>query len=218
MSDNALVTTNAASYTADTSEFNKLNYQPIFPTLITTVKLDLPLAEMKAGLLQLAGDSKNYEGGFTTFFNRQDLDHVTGIKALKEAIYGVACAFGRELKYECNYDKCSIQLWVNVMRKGCYHPPHNHARSTFSGTFYAEVSDEMSPFIFFNPTKDFRMHDPVVRPEDASPFTSEQMIMKPQTGSMSMWPSWLYHHVPQMQVEGPRISLSFNVDFLPPGA
>lgn len=218
MSDNALVTTNAASYTADTSEFNKLNYQPIFPTLITTVKLDLPLAEMKAGLLQLAGDSKNYEGGFTTFFNRQDLDHVTGIKALKEAIYGVACAFGRELKYECNYDKCSIQLWVNVMRKGCYHPPHNHARSTFSGTFYAEVSDEMSPFIFFNPTKDFRMHDPVVRPEDAGPFTSEQMIMKPQTGSMSMWPSWLYHHVPQMQVEGPRISLSFNVDFLPPGA
>jgi uncharacterized protein (TIGR02466 family) len=218
MSENALVPAESASYTAATTEFNKLNYQPIFPTLITTVKLDLPVAEMKAGLLQLAGESQNYEGGFTTFFNRQELDHVSGIKQLKEAIYGIACAFGRELKYECNYDKCSIQLWVNVMRKGGYHPPHNHARSTFSGTYYAEVNDNMSPFVFFIPTKDLRMHDPVVRPEDAGPFTSEQMIIKPETGSLSMWPSWLYHHVPQMNVDGPRVSLSFNVDFLPPGA
>jgi len=218
MSENALVPAETASYTAATTEFNKLNYQPIFPTLITTVKLDLPVAEMKAGLLQLAGESQNYEGGFTTFFNNQELDHVTGIKALKEAIYGVACAFGRELKYECNYEKCSVQMWVNVMRKGGIHPPHNHARSIFSGTFYVEVDDTMSPFAFINPTKDLRMHDPLVRLEDAGPFTSEQMIIKPEIGSMSMWPSWLYHYVPQMQVDGPRVSLSFNVDFLPPGA
>jgi len=218
MSENALVTTDPVSYTAGTTEFNKLNYQPIFPTLITSVRIDIPIAEMNAGILQLAGQSSNYEGGFTTFFNRQDLDHITGIKALKEAIYGVACTFGRELKYETNYDKCSIQLWVNVMRTGGHHPPHNHSRAIFSGTFYSEVNDTMSPLILINPTKDFRMHDPVIRPEDAGPFTSEQMIIKPEKGVMNMWPAWLYHHVPVMKVNGPRISLSFNVDFLPPGA
>lgn len=218
MSENALTTTEI-SYTApDTSEFNKLNYTPIFPVLTTSVKLDLPIAEMKAGLLSLAAGQKNYEGGFTTFFNNQDLDHITGIKQLKEAIYGVSCAFGRELKYECNYDKCSIQLWVNVMRKGCYHPPHHHARSVFSGTFYVECNDSMSPFAFINPTRDFRNHDPIVRPQDAGPFTSETMMIKPVVGTMNVWPSWLHHFVPEMTVDGPRVSLSFNVDFLPAGA
>lgn len=218
MSENALVPTEGSYTGGNESEFNKLNYSPIFPILTTTVKLDLPVAEMKAGVLSLAKDQKNYEGGYTTFFNGQDLDHINGIKQLKEAIYGIACAFGRELKYEANYEKCSIQIWANVMRKGCYHPPHHHSRAVFSGTFYIECDDTMSPFIFVNPTRDMRNHDPVVRPQDAGPFTSETMVIKPQVGTLNMWPSWLHHFVPEMAVDGPRISLSFNVDFLPPGA
>ena len=217
MSENALVAAES-SYTASSDvEINKLNYTPVFPILTTSVKLDLPVAEMKAGLLNLAGDQKNYEGGFTTFYNNQDLEHITGIKLLKEAIYGIACAFGRELKYETNYDKCSIQIWANIMRKGCYHPPHHHGRAVFSGTYYVECDDTMSPFMFINPTRDMRNHDPVVRPQDAGPFTSETMMVKPQVGTLNMWPSWLHHFVPEMAVDGPRISLSFNVDFLPPG-
>lgn len=218
MSENALTTTESTSYTGDNTEYNKLNYQPVFPVLTTSVKLDLPIAEMKTGLLQLAGDTKNYEGGFTTFFNNQSLDHIQGIKELKEAIYGIACAFGRELKFECNYEKSAIQLWVNVMRKGNYHPPHNHARSIFSGTFYVDTDESMSPIVFVNPTKDYRFHEPMIRPQDVGPFTSETMMMKPEKGSLLMWPSWLYHFVPEMNVEGPRVSLSFSVDFLPPGA
>ncbi len=218
MSDNALVTTDASYSGQDPTEFNKISYNPIFPILTGSVKLDLPIAEMKAGLLNLAGDQKNYEGGFTTFFNNQDLDHITGIKQLKEAIYGVSCAVGRELKFECSYEKASIQLWVNVMRKGCYHPPHHHARSVFSGTFYVECDETMSPFAFINPTRDLRNHEPAIRPQDAGPFTSEIMMIKPQVGMLNIWPSWIHHYVPEMKVDGPRISLSFNVDFLPPGA
>ena len=219
MSDGELVTTDTPSYTAEISaeEFNKINYEPVFPTLSLSVKLKLPVDKMASELIALAGDVQNYEGGYTTFFNGQSIDHITGMRELKEAIYGVACAYGRELKYECNYDKCSIQVWANVMRKGNYHPPHNHARSIFSGTFYAQCDEDMSPFIMFNPTKDMRMHEPAIRPEDVGPFTSETLMIKTKTGTMNMWPSWLYHHVPPMRVDGPRVSLSFNVDFLPPG-
>ena len=219
MSDNALVTTDTPAYTAEmaTEDYNKINYEPVFPTLTLSVKLKVPTDKMASELIALAGDVQNYEGGYTTFFNGQSIDHISGVKELKEAIYGVACAFGRELKYECNYEKCSIQLWANVMRKGNYHAPHHHARSIFSGTFYAQTDDQMSPFVMINPTRDNRMHEPVIRNEDVGPFTSETLMIKPKVGTMNMWPSWLYHYVPSMAVDGPRVSLSFNVDFLPPG-
>ena len=122
------------------------------------------------------------------------------------------------MKYEANYDKCSIHLWVNVMKKGGYHPPHNHARSVFSGTFYAKVDETTSGLILINPTQPLRNHDPLVRAEDAGPFTSETLLMRPEVNTMIIWPSWLMHSVPQMDSDETRISFSFNVDYLPPGA
>lgn len=199
------------------AKVNELQYNPIFPVLTLKVKLALPVEQMEEDILKIAGDQKNYEGGFTTFFNEQALDAVRGITELKQAIYGVSCAYGRELKYETDYDKCAIHLWANVYRKGGYHPPHIHNRSIFSGTFYVRNDENSSPIVMLNPTWDRRMHDPFVRLEDQTAFTSEQLIIKTQPNEMLMWPSWLHHHVPEMQEDGPRISLSFNVDFLPPG-
>lgn len=196
---------------------NVINYTPVFPVMTASVLLDLPVEDMIQDVLQLATDTKNYEGGYTTFFNKQNIDLVRGVKELKEAIYGVTCAFGRELKYEMNYDKCSIELWVSVMRRGGYHPPHNHPRSTFSGTFYARVDDKMSPLVMMNPTSSLRMHDHYIRPQDAGAFTSEAMTVKPVNNTMHIWPSWMSHYVPEMVESGPRIAFSFNVDFLPPG-
>lgn len=215
---NELTTTDSYTAPVPAADVNTINYNPIFPVMTATVKLDLPVATLCEDSLKLAGDQKNYEGGYTTFFNNQNIDHIRGVTELRQAIFGVCSAFGREMKYEANYDKCSIHLWVNVMKKGGYHPPHNHARSVFSGTFYAKVDETTSGLILINPTQPLRNHDPLVRAEDAGPFTSETLLMRPEVNTMIIWPSWLMHSVPQMDSDETRISFSFNVDYLPPGA
>lgn len=202
-----------------TTQKNVINYNPVFPTMMAQVDLDLPVEDMAKDILALATDIENYDGGYTTFFNRQSIDHVRGVSQLREAIYGVVASYCRELKYEVNTEKCMIHMWANVMRKGGMHNVHNHAQSQVSGTFYVQTDETMSAIVFHNPTTPFRMHDPVVgRPEDLSPFTSPTLAIKPKVGNMIIWPSWMQHHVEKMQVGGPRISISFNVDFLPMGA
>ena len=197
---------------------NVIRYNPIFPALMLEVDLELPIADMTKDMVKLANGRTNYHGGFTTYFDSPNvIETVRGVAELKQAIYGVATNFGRELKFEANYDKCSIHLWGSVYNKGGYHPPHNHPRSVFSGTFYASIADDMSPLIIMNPTAPFRGHEPAFRPQDATAFTAESMVVKPKANQMLMWPSWLYHHVPEMTVKGPRVAFSFNVDFLPPG-
>lgn len=211
---NELTTTEQAT---EQSQTNVINYNPVFPTLTASVLLDLPVENMIEDLLKLDVNTDNYSGGWTTYFSNQNIDNVRGAKELKEAIYGVSCAFAREMKYEVNYDKCSIRVWANVMRKGGYHVAHDHKQATISGTFYARVEDDMSPLVFKNPTSIYRAKEPFIRPEDMTAFTSENLVVVPKVNTMVLWPSWMSHEVLEMKVPGPRISFSFNVDFLPPG-
>lgn len=212
---NELTTTQEAT---QEPQKNVINYNPIFPIMMAEVLLDLPIEHMVEDVLKLSNvNDDNYAGGFTTYFTKQDIDHIRGVKELKEAIYGISSAYGRELKYEANYEKCSIQVWANVMRKDGYHVYHNHQRSVFSGTFYARTDDKMSPLVFHNPTMPLRSKEPEVRPQDKSAFTSETMMVTPKNNTLVLWPSWLCHEVPKMTESGPRISFSFNVDYLPPG-
>lgn len=206
------------SYSGPAHSQRTINYNPIFPILTCEVELDLPLDLINADALKLAGDAKNYEGGFTTFFDRPEVEKITHMNGLRQSIYSVAVHYANEADYQLNLEKCSVDLWVNVMRKGGYHPPHIHPRSTFSGTFYSLVSEATSPLILLNPTNPFRMHDPQPKQNKQSPFSAENYMLRPKQGYLYLWPSWIEHFVPEMGAEEDRISFSFNVDFLPLGA
>lgn len=197
---------------------NVINYVPIFPILTANVLLDLPVEHMVEDVLKLVGDQKNCSGGYSSLYNNQSIDNIRGVKELREAIYGVSCAFGREMKFEANYDKSSIHLWVDVMRRGNYHGIHNHQRGVFAGTFMIRTDAKMSPLTFVNPNATKRMHEPYVRQEDLGPFTADAMVNQPDVGTLCIWPSWLQYQMPEMTEPGPRISFGFNIDFLPPGA
>jgi len=207
------------SYTAPTPQDARVvNFNPIFPILTAEVELDLPTTLINKDVIKLAGDQKNYEGGYTTLFNRPEVDKITHMSGLRQAIYGIVMKYVEEVGFNVNAEKCSIDIWANLMRKGGYHPPHNHPRCHFSGTYYSLVEDGASPLILMNPTSPYRMHEAEVSKDVKNPFTAEGMVINPKQGSLYMWPSWLYHYVPEMSSDKPRISFSFNVDFLPPGA
>jgi len=114
---------------------NVINYNPIFPILTGNVLLDLPITNMEEDILKFVNNQSNCPGGYSSLFSSQSIENVQGVSALRDAIYGISCAFGRELKYEINYDKSFINVWFDVMRRSNYHVAHNQPRSVFTGTF-----------------------------------------------------------------------------------
>lgn len=206
------------SEVVDAQEKNVITYNPVFPIMTASITLDLPVEAMASDMLELAGDTTNHVSGFTTASESILLDRFQGVAKLKEAIYGIACTFGRELNYEANYDKCSITVWANVMRKGSHTLPQGHKRTVFSGVFFATAPSNSGSIAMMNPTNIYRDHEPLVAPHDTTAFTADSYGIMPSLNSLSMWPSWLQYCMPEVKSEDPLVCFFFTVDFLPPGA
>lgn len=196
-------------------EKNTIFYNPIFPVMIAYSNLNLPVEEMASDICNLASDTRNYEGGYTTFHSNINIDHLRGIPELKKAIYNTAISYTQEFKILVNSNKIILQLWASVIRKEGHHNIHHHPRSVYSGTFYVDVNEHSAPLVLLNPTMLLRMHDPTpASSEDEGPFTSNSMQIIPKNNLLVLWPSWMLHHVPVHLDSKPRVSISFNVDFI----
>lgn len=199
-----------------------IEYTPLFPTPLAQVTLDLPVEHMAKDILDLVKDEENYYGGYTTYYNQRNWEHVAGYKEMQEAVYGACVAYETEMKYPFDPEKGGMFMWFNVMRgkKGEMHGIHHHPCSRVSGTLYVKTSEKTAPIVFHNPTSPFRMHEPGISDvKDANMFNALQYPIQPKNNLLLMWPGWLYHEVPPLQQDtgDVRISISFNVDFLPPG-
>ena len=191
-----------------------VNFDPVFPIMTGRVRLpEIDLARMSHEVLKLSEGKDNYEGGWTSFFTQMDISTITGMNDVAQAAVGVSGAMIRELKLNADPAKATLQMWVSVMRKGGFHGIHSHAGSVISGTFYVQCDDKAAPLALMNPTRHFRNHETRPEPQDMGPFTSEQMLIKPEAGQMIVWPSWLEHHVLRHNDDRPRIAISFNVDY-----
>ena len=106
--------------------------------------------------------------------------------------------------------------WYNVNRYGDHHGPHNHPRSTMSGTYYVQVPPDQE-----------RIEDMLAKPACISfydPRTAANMVtvgtepdaryahtVQPSAGMLLMWPSPLQHQVHPNLSDEQRISISFNL-------
>ena len=200
---------------------NVITYDPIFPVMMASVLLNLPVTDMVDYIRQI-DQEENSDVGFTThkgFYNSENLESMPSYRELQEAILGVVTSFARELRYDVDPERCSVQLWANSMKKNGFHSIHNHPHSSFSGCFYLACSDNTSPLLIHNPTMPLRMHEPfIIDPTNYTAFTAPSLTITPKVNTMFVWPSWLSHSVPKMKTNEERISIAFNVDYLPIGA
>jgi uncharacterized protein (TIGR02466 family) len=105
--------------------------------------------------------------------------------------------------------KVRFQLygWAAVNRKGHYNTMHVHPMSTWSGTYYVDAGDEDDA--------------PGAMLEFAHPVAAAVMnffpgilpsarLVRPQTGMMIVFPSYLQHSVRMYGGQRPRICVPFN--------
>ena len=190
----------------------------LFTTLFHQASLNLPprlLSEIKKTSLKLAEIDedgiewckKNYVKGYTSYGSMTQLHHQFSLfDELKTKLDREVKKFS--VKLGLKFETGSLELssiWVNVMPENCYHAFHAHPLSVISGTFYVSIPKNASPL---------RIEDPRAPLFMASPPRKIQVDLKPKNGEIVLFESWLRHEVPPHQGTRPRISVSFNYDWI----
>jgi len=112
----------------------------------------------------------------------------------------------------------SLSAWAAVCRAGAYHAPHSHPDSAWSGVYYVDAGSEtpdrpLSGILeFLDPRAGV---EAVTAPGD--PY-GEPFRVRPESGLVVLFPSWLYHWVHPYAGETPRIAVSFNAAVQTSGA
>ncbi len=110
----------------------------------------------------------------------------------------------------------SVWAWAATCREGAYHAPHSHPDSAWSGVYYVNAG-EPNPNRPLSGVLEFL--DPRVGVEAVStpgdPY-GEPVRVRPESGLLVLFPSWLYHWVHPYTGQSARIAVSFNVTLRAP--
>lgn len=103
--------------------------------------------------------------------------------------------------------------WANIGFGGSGHRPHAHPNNYFSGVYYVNAPEGGNTINFFDP----RPQAGVMVPPSTkmSPMVAQKMTLDVRTGSLILFPSWLYHSVDDNRSSTERVSVAFNVMFSP---
>jgi uncharacterized protein (TIGR02466 family) len=104
-----------------------------------------------------------------------------------------------------------IYGWGNISRRGNYHSLHNHPASAWSGVYYVQSGDAPTPEHPYSGNIDLL---------DPRPFTEmvyvpgepygQKFSIRPESGTMIIFPGFLYHFVHPYMGADERISIAFN--------
>ena len=170
--------------------------------------------DLKAAILQREGKdpprARSNHGGWQS---QSDLLTwpIPEVKVLTEAIYE---AVRQVQKTVCEVKGKQFDLmlnaWANVSRQGAYHSRHSHATAHWSGVYYVEAG---APNPEWPKSGTLEFFDPRERVECAglpgAPF-GKSIGLTPERGTLTVFPSWLYHSVNPYYGPAERISISFN--------
>ena len=157
--------------------------------------------------LGVTWSKKNYFNGYTSYGSLSDLHQQFSVfGVLKLAIDKEVRLFAKQVGLVFPRGKLGLSaIWVNIMKKNCYHSLHLHPNSILSGTYYLSVPKMTSPIRFEDPRCGLFM---------ASPPRRIQQDLRPKVGEIVLFESWLKHEVPPNASNEERISVSFNYDWL----
>lgn len=106
--------------------------------------------------------------------------------------------------------------WTNVSGKGAFNTPHAHGEYLWSGVYYVSAPESSlarsGMLEFIDPRRGANVGGNL-RPAIFSP----KFQIKPRSGLMLIFPSYLLHWVYPNQEESPRVSIAFNAKIVSRG-
>jgi uncharacterized protein (TIGR02466 family) len=111
------------------------------------------------------------------------------------------------------YHQVISNSWINPSIVKLITTPHNHPRCCFSAVYYVSATINSGDLILLNPnaqhTQVFPSQDHYNCIEDYNSITGATFGIKPKTGTLLIFPSWLFHYV-EVGDGSDRISVAFD--------
>lgn len=158
---------------------------------------------------------KNYPGGFTSYASMCRLNQMSStFLELQKKIDKHVSAYMRALEMNISVkDLTMTTCWVNIMPPGVTHTMHIHPLSVISGTYYLQTPKNCSAIKFEDPRMVNFMASPP-RKTNAHRDNQRFVSMPAKEGHVVLFESWMRHEVPPNLSKEPRISISFNYDWI----
>ena len=201
-----------------------MSLRPLFPTQVYEASLaaapgwaelheeilDLCLVMAEEDEAGIEWCKTNHYPGYTSYGSINDLPHrFPEFAELKRLLDKHAAAYAKALHFDLARKPKLDNLWVNVLMPGGGHTGHIHPHAIISGTIYIHIPDGASSLKIEDPRLTMMMARPGLTAE-ASEAEKPFVYLKPASGTILMWESWLRHEVPASRAEEQRISISFN--------
>jgi uncharacterized protein (TIGR02466 family) len=167
----------------------------------------------QAGLLW---SKTNYPFGYTSYGSLNALHRISPNFASLAKILDLELAkYLKSLQFDIRLRHLKLKnLWLNVMEQGANHPWHIHPHHVISGSFYLVTPTGGEARIKFqDPRLGHFMNRPLIK-STASAGLHNFIELKVKPGEVVLFESWLFHAVPSQIQKSPRISVSFNYDWV----
>lgn len=155
--------------------------------------------------------SQHYLGGYTSYQSIANLHQRTStFMELRERIDRHVAQYVESLEYDMRGKTLYMSdCWANVMPTGTVHSGHIHPLSFISGTYYVDTPEGSSSIKFEDPRLTSFMATPP-RKQRARKHHQPFVTFSAEAGKIVLFESWLRHEVPPSEVQGERVSVSFN--------
>ena len=110
------------------------------------------------------------------------------------------------------YDAFEITAcWANIIPSGAAHRTHSHPNNYLSAIYYVQTQAGADTVNFHDP----RAQTSIIRPPvtELTADNTDQVVMKVDSGTLLVFPSYLQHSVESNSSDKERISISFNIMF-----
>jgi uncharacterized protein (TIGR02466 family) len=180
-------------------------------------------AALKEAILARSGRDRGVsKSNLNGWQSGTDLDHWGGEAAL--ALRDHAITWSREYALDSLSGAREIvwaaEMWANVSQRGAANQTHAHPGSFWSMVYYVDDGYAGSPdktlggeLSFLDPRFPMvRMAAPDLRyRRDNGSMDNQEVWMRPRSGLVVMFPSWLMHSVRPYAGLGKRISIAINI-------
>ncbi len=141
------------------------------------------------------------------------------VQELRSFMLGTIFSMIKALKSEndsSDYSKLINHTWFHITRDRGYVGPHNHPMAAWSAVYYVSSGEidtsypDSGCIRFFNPNQSLGLYRDPSNSNLKLPFSNGMRVLKPEAGTLIVFPSYLSHEVAPFYGEGERVCVATN--------